>query len=104
MHVGVAQGADATAAVDTARFHEHVPGLAAIGAAVHPQSAADGARDAAVERQPGNGRVLGSAGHLHIGHRGAGANACATFDGDVAEATAEPDHGTGNAAVADDEV
>src|SRR6185312_17007136 len=45
-HVRVRIGAQVAHAVDAARRDENVPGLAAIGAAVHAQRAADGAGDA----------------------------------------------------------
>ena len=48
--------------------------------------------------------LLRRARHLHIGHRGAGANARRPLDLDLAEAAAEPDHDARHAAVAHDQV
>jgi hypothetical protein len=39
------EDADGPGAVDAARFEENVLGLAPIGAAIHPQRAADGSRN-----------------------------------------------------------
>ena len=94
---------DAAGAIDRARLNQRVLGLAAIGAAVHAQRAADGAGNAAQERQSGDARLLRRARDLDVGHRSAGANV-ETFDRDLAEAAAEPDHHAGHAAVAHDQI
>ena len=60
-------------AVDAARLHQHVLGLAAIGAAVHAQRAADRARNAAQEREARDAGLLRRARDFHVRHRGAGA-------------------------------
>ena len=91
-------------AVDAARLDQRVLGLAAIGAAVHAQRAADRARNAAEEGEPGDRRLLRGTADLHVGHRGAGADAIARLDLDLAEAAAEPDDHAGHAAVAHDQV
>ena len=73
VHVGVATDVDAAGAIDAARLDQRVLGLAAIGAAVHAQRAADRAGNAAQKRQPGDAGLLRRARHLHVRHRGAGA-------------------------------
>src|SRR6266545_251878 len=80
MHVAVGEDAHAALAVDAARLDQRVLGLAAVGAAVHPQRAADGARNAAEESEPGDGGLLRGAAHLDVGHAGAGADARAGLD------------------------
>ena len=72
-HVGVAEHMDAAGAIDGAGLDQRVLGLASIGAAVHAQRAADAARNAAQEREPGNAGLLRRARDLDVGHRGAGA-------------------------------
>ncbi len=104
VHVRIGEAQDAAGAVDAARHHQHVLGLAAIGAAIHAQRAADRTGYAAQKRQAGDRGLLGGARHLHVGHRGAGAHAVIRFDRDLAEAAAEPDHHAGDAAVAHDEI
>ena len=91
-------------AVDAARLDQRVLGLAAIGAAVHAQRAADRAGNAAQERKPGDAGLLRRARDLHVRHRGAGARCVCPLDLDVAEAAAEPDHHARHAAVAHDQV
>ena len=91
-------------AVDAARLDQHVLGLAAIGAAVHAQRAADRAGNAAEERQARDAGLLRRARHHHVEHRGAGGDAMAVFDLDLVEAAAEPDHHARHAAVAHDQV
>src|SRR5437879_5679817 len=49
LHVGVGEGVLRTIAADPGRLDQHVPGLAAIGAGIHPQRAADGAGNAEEE-------------------------------------------------------
>ena len=90
-------------AIDGARLDQHVLGLAAIGAAVHAQRAADAAGNAAQERQPGDAGFLRRARHFHIEHRGAGTD-LAALDDDLAEAAAEPDHNARHPAVAHDQI
>ena len=82
---------------------QHVLGLAAVGAAVHAQRAADRARNAAHERQPGDAGLLRRARDLHVRHRRAGPDARA-IDLDLVEAAAEPHHHARHAAVAHDQV
>ena len=104
MHVAVGEDAHAALPVDAARLDQRVLGLAAIGAAVHAQRPADRAGDAAKEGEPRDRRLLRGTADLHVGHRGAGADAGARFDLDLAEAAAEPDDDAGHAAVAHDQV
>src|SRR5690606_4483298 len=72
-HVSEREDVDVALAVDGAGLDENVLRLRAVGAAVHPQRAADGARDAAIECEARNAGVSRRAGHLHIRHGGAGA-------------------------------
>ena len=104
VHVAVGEDVHASLPVDAARLDQRVLGLAAIGAAVHAQRPADGAGNAAEEREPGDRRLLGGAADLHVGHRGAGADAAAVLDLHLAEAAAEPDDDARHAAVAHDQV
>src|SRR5262249_45421948 len=53
VHVGVGKHLHVAGAIDPARLDQDVPGLAPIGAAVYAQRAADRARNAAQEREPG---------------------------------------------------
>ncbi len=103
VHVGVAQHVDAAVPIDRARLDQRVLGLASISAAIHAQRAADAAGNAAHERQSGDAGLLRRARDFDVGHRRAGAHVQA-FDGDFAEAAAQPDHGSGNAAVAHDQI
>ena len=104
MHVGVRIDADVAGAIDAARFDQNVLGLTPIGAAVHAQRAADRARNAAQEREPGDAGLLRGLGDAQIRHRGSGAHAMVRFDPCFVEAAPEPDHDTCNAAVAHDQV
>jgi hypothetical protein len=104
VHVRIGEAHDAAGAVDAARENQHVLGLAAIGAAVHAQGAADRTGDAAQKRQAGDRGLLRRARHLHVGHRGASGHAVAVLDCDLAEAAAEPDHHARDPAVAHDEI
>src|SRR6266566_1938772 len=54
-HFAVVEDAGVAAAVNASRCDQHVLGLAAVGAAVHAQRAADRARNAAEKRQSGDG-------------------------------------------------
>ena len=93
------------APVDAARFDQHVFGLAAMRAGVHAQRAADRAGDAAKEREARDAGVGGGARDLHVGRAGAGADARAVLDRDLAEGpAAEADDDAGDAAVAHDQV
>ena len=103
MQVGIAQDVYAAAAVDGARLDQGVFGLAAIGAAVHAQRAADAAGNAAHECKSGNAGFLRRARYFHIGHCGAGAY-IVFFDRNLIEAAAEPDHDAWNAAVAHNQI
>src|SRR5829696_8774324 len=51
-HVGMAEDADVALAADPAHLDEYVRRLAAVGAGVHAQRAADRAGDAAKKREP----------------------------------------------------
>ena len=64
---------DVALAVDGARLDQHVLGFAAMRAGVHAQRAADRARNAAIECQPGDARIRRRARELDVGHGGAGA-------------------------------
>src|ERR1700733_15122841 len=99
IHLGVGEGADISAAIDAARLDQDVLGLAPIGAAVHPQGAADAAGDAAQKRQAGDTGFLRGAGHFHIRHRCSNADLRAV-GGDHAEAFAQPDDDTFDTAIA----
>ena len=103
-HLGIAEAAHVALPVDAARLDQHVLGLAAIGAAVHAQRAADGAGNAAQKRQPRDAGLLRRARHHDVEHGGAGDDAMAVFDCDVVEAAAEPDHHARHAAVAHDQI
>ena len=74
-HVGVAVDVERAVPIDAARLDQHILGLAAIGAAVHAQGAADRTGNAAQERQPGDAGLLRRARDFHIGNRGSGAHA-----------------------------
>ena len=92
-------------AVDTACGEEDIFRLAAVGAGIHAQSAAERARNAAQEGQTIDAGIGRGARDLRVGHRGAGTDALARFDRDFAEASAaEPDDDAGDAAVANDEI
>ena len=88
VHVAIGEDADVAGAIDAARLDQHVLGLAAIGAAVHAQRAADRAGNAAQEREPGEAGLLRRPRDPDVRHRGAGADALA-LDLDVAETAAE---------------
>ena len=90
--------------VDAARLDQHVLGLAAIGAGVHAQRAADGAGNAAQECEPGDAGLLRRPRDASVQHRRAGAMRMPSSTVDLAEAAAEPDHDAGHAAVAHDQV
>ena len=60
-------------AVDGARLDQHVLGLAAVGAGIHAQRAADRAGNAAIEGEAGDAGIGRRARDLHVGHGGAGA-------------------------------
>ena len=90
--------------VEPARLDQHVLGLAAIGAAVHAQRAADSAGNAAVEGKTSDARVTRRARDHDVEHRGAGAQAMPLLDRDGIEAAAEADDYAGHAAIAHDEI
>src|SRR6185312_7424582 len=91
-------------AVDAARLDQDVLGLAAIGAAVHAQRAADRAGYAGEEGETGNAGLLRRARDHDIEHRRAGGDAMIVVAGDVVEAAAEADDEAFDAAVAHDQV
>ena len=95
---------DARLAVDGAGLDHHLFGLAAMGATIHAQRAADAAGDAAIEGEPGNASIGRGARHFYVGHGGAGAEARPRLDLDLTEAPAETDHHAGDAAVAHEQV
>jgi hypothetical protein len=104
-HIGVPEHPDGAAAVDAARFHQHVGRLAAVGAGVHAQGAADGARDAPEECQTVDAGIRRRAGDLHVRYGGSGAETVPVLDTDRAKSlAAEPDDDARDAGVADDEV
>ena len=65
-------------AVDAARLDQNILGLAAIGAAVHAQRAADGAGNAAEEREAGEAGLLRLARHHGVEHGAARGDAIAS--------------------------
>src|SRR5579862_7978699 len=103
-HLGIAVAARIALPVDAARLDQHDLGLAAIGAAVHAQRAADGSGDAAVEGQPGNAGIARGARHHDVEHRGACTQAMLGLDGNVVKAAAEADHDAWHTTVAHDEI
>jgi hypothetical protein len=88
---------------NTARFDQHIPGLAAIGAGIHAQRPADRAGNATIEGKTGKTGIGGGTRHFHVGHRRPGSYPFA-FDGDLVEAATEADHHTGNTLVAHDQI
>ena len=79
-------------AIDAARLDEHVRRLAAIGAGIHAQRAADRAGNAAEEGEPVEAGLGGRARHLHVGHGRRRRGRACRLDRDCAEAlAAEPD-------------
>ena len=102
-HIGIAQDVHAPAAVDGARRNEHIFNLPPIGATVHPQRAADGARNAAHERQAGEAGFLCLASDLDIRHRGAGAKP-GVLDSNAVKAASQSHHRAWHPTVAHDQV
>ena len=86
------------------RRNKDVLHLAAVGAAVHADEAADGARNAAQELQPGNAGVAGRRGNENAAGAAPAAEGGLVDPLDLREGLAEPDHHAPYPAVADDEV
>ena len=83
---------------------EDVLHFAAIGAAVHPDEAADGARDSAQEFEAGDAVVAGGRGDQDAGRTAAAMERGLVELLDFRERLAEADDDSGYAAVADDQV
>jgi len=90
-------------AIERHRLDQHILELAAIGAGIHPQRAADGTGDAAEEFEAGDAGLLAGEGDVEVERAGAGLDRGAV-DADVDEAAAQPHHHTGDAAVAHQQV
>ncbi len=90
--------------IDRARRMEHVLGLAPVRARVHPERAADRARNPAIERKPRDARVGRGPRHLDVGHDGPGTNSVTVLDFDLAEPAPEPHDHARYAAVAHEQV
>ena len=103
-HLGVGEDVQGARAVDGPGLDQHVGGLAAMRAGIHPERAADRARDAAIEGEPVEPGLGRRAGELHVGDRRAGPDRLALDrnrpEGLAAEADDQPRH----AAVAHDQV
>src|SRR4029077_2035182 len=102
--IGAGQGAQVPCTIDAARLDQDILGFAAISAGVHAQRATDAAGNAAVELEARNTGIAGGAGQTNVEHTGSGAQTMAGLDADLAEAVADPDHHTRNAAIADNDV
>ena len=87
-------------AIDGARFDHDLAGLAAMRAAVHAQRPPDAAGYAAIETEAGDAGVRRSTGHLHVGHRRAGAEAMAFLNLNVTEPSPKANDHALDAAVA----
>ena len=99
------RGDDTLAAgpVDRHRGDSDVLDLAAIGAGVHPQPAADRPRDARKEFEPGDAGFGGEPRDVEMERPGAGGDG-AILDSETGKAAAEADHDTRNPAVADQDI
>ena len=104
VHVGIGIDVDIAVEVDGAGTGQDVLGLAAVGAGVHAQRAADRARDAAIESEAGNAGVGRGTRHLDVGDGRSNAQRIAILDPDLAETLAEPDDDAGHTAVAHQQV
>ena len=104
-HRFVGEEASHAGAVDPARLDQNVARLAAMGARVHPQRAADRTRHAAKEGQAVDAGRGGGARHLGVERRRAGDDAKVGRRLDRAERlAAQANHHAANPAVADDEI
>src|SRR5208282_4557379 len=93
----------ATGFVNRCRRNEHISHLAAVGARIHPQTAADRSGNAGEEFQPGEPGLGSGASNDAVECTGAYAN-LVMLDVDARQAPAEADRDTGNAAVADQQI
>ena len=87
-HLRIGEAHRLAGAGEAPGLDEHILRLAAIGAAIHAQGAADGAGNAAQERETRDAGLGRRARHLHVGRAGAGAHAMARLDRHVGEALA----------------
>ena len=103
-HIGKRKHMDVALPVDGAGLDEDILGFRAVRAAIHPQSASDRTRNAAVKRKTSDSSIGGRTRNFHIWHSGADAQAVAGFRFDVREAAPQPDDNARNAAVPDQKV
>ena len=91
-------------AADAGGLDQDVPGLAAVGAGIHAQRAADRAGNAEEEFHAAD--IGGCRGFRHpLVERGGACDHDVAFGADVAErARRQPDHDAGNAAIAHDQI
>ena len=92
-----------SAAIERHGLFEHILELAAIGAAIHAQSAADGAGNAGHEFEPGDASQAASERDVEVERAGAGLDD-RSLGLDLDEAAAEAHHHAWHAAVAHQEV
>ena len=103
--IGVGKDADVAGAIDAAGFDQRVLRLAAMGAGVHPQRAADGAGNAAIKGKTVDPGFGGGARRFHVGNGGADAQPATVFDDGLAKALRrKPNDYAFDAAVAHDEI
>ncbi len=104
-HLGVGERHQVALPVEGAHLDHALAGLDAIGAGVHPQGAADGARYAMVEMEAADAGLQRHGGQPLVGRSGAGADGGGRGLLDLAEALGrQADHEAADAAFADQQV
>ena len=91
-------------AADAGGLDQHVPGLAAVGAGIHPQRAADGAGNAEEEFHAADIGRRRRLRHALVERGGAGTDDIALGAGFAEGARRQPDHDAWHAAVAHDQI
>ena len=102
--VGVGQRHQLARAQHDLGLDQHVPDLPAVGAAVHPDEAADGAGDGAEELDAGDPRIAGSRGDQDSGRSAAAAQRQAVEPLNGGKGFSKPDDHARHPAVPDNEV
>jgi hypothetical protein len=103
-HIGIGEAMFGAVAADADSLEQHIPGLAAVGAGIHAQRAADTAGNAEEKLEPAD---IGRCRRLRdalVERRGAGVDDIAVGAGLAEPTRRQSDHDAGHAAIAHDQI
>ena len=104
VHIGNIERVNYALAINGARFNENVLGFSPVRPTVHPECAANPARNPTIKRKPGYPGICRRTRNLNIWSCRSCANTMAVFYRNIAESAPQPDDNALDAAIAHQQV